>query len=235
MIYGAMLSGSSRAMQELRMIESLIRSDIWNRWVAKAQRNALVWWQQRRVPPGVAARFTISGVTYYGFGSRLRKPYSIPPYYSTRSNGGLEQAILSRKPRTSRMDGTVVSRLAFGGGALNFMTTTSRPDMRPVVGWTRNSRAITETYNVASYTRSTKSGASVTIAGYSATRTRTLTKSAPVRGGDTYAVAFGRFAKDRPVIQARVLVELRKIVRKAAYTKGGDIRAAWLRPLKEST
>lgn len=232
MIGGANLRGASRSIQELRMIESLVRSDIWDRWLAKAQRMALLWWRDRRVPPGVAARFTVSGVTYYGFGNRFRKPYSLWPFY--RVHGDLERAILLRKPRTSYRGNTVESRLAFGGGTLNFMTTTSKPDMRPIVGWTKTTRSLTETFNVSGYTRATRTGASISIAAYSMTRTRNFSRTDPQRGGDTYAVAFGRFTKDRPAIQARVLVELRKIVRKAAYTKRGDIRKAWLTPVKEA-
>lgn len=231
MLGGLTSLGAGAAMQELRTIENLIRSDIWSRWVALAQRRALVWWQQRRVPPGVAARFTFAGVNYYGFGSRLRKPYSIAPYYHV--TGSLERAILARKPKTSRASGEVVSRIAFGGGSLNFMTTTSKPDMRPVTGWTRTTRTLTESFNVSSYTRSTKGG-SITVQAYSMTRQRTVGKSVPVRGGDTYAATFGNFAKDRPVLQARVAVELRRIVRKSAYTKKGDFRASLFAPLKES-
>jgi hypothetical protein len=232
MLGGSVLGGASAAIQELRTIENLIRSDIWSRWLALAQRRALVWWQQRRVPPGVAARFTMPGVSYYGFGSRLRKPYSIAPYY--RVTGSLERAILARKPKTSRASGSVVSRIAFGGGSLNFMTTTGKPDMRPVTGWTRETRTLTESFNVSSYTRTTRGGASITVQAYSMTRQRTVGRSAPTRGGDTFATAFGRFTKDRPVLEARVAIELRNIVRKSAYTKKGDLRTALFAPLKET-
>jgi hypothetical protein len=228
------IRGSSLAIQELKRIESLIRSDLWNRYVAKAQRNALVWWQQRTVPPGVKARFSVAGVSYYGFGRRYRKPYSLPPYY--KNSGALERAILARKPKTSRASGQVVSRLAFGGGTLNFMTTTSKPNMRGVVGWVRNTRTITERFTVPAYTRPWRNGSStvVKVSAYSMTRQRTVGLTKPIRGGDTYAASFGRFTRDMPVIEARVAIELRRIVNRAAYTKGGDVRASLLRPLQES-
>lgn len=227
------MAGSGAAVQELRRIEGLIRSDIWNRYVAKAQRQALVWWQQRSVPPGVKARFTIAGVAFYGFGRRGRKPYSLPPYY--RHTGALERAILARRPTTSRTSGQVVSRIAFGGGTLNFMTTTGKPDMRGVTGWVRQARTVTEHITVPDYTRPWRRGSStvVKVSGYSMTRERTVGKTSPIRGGDTFAATFGRFTKDRPVLEARVAIELRRIVNRAAYTKSGDVRASLLRPLQE--
>jgi len=234
MLGGLMSRGSGAAMQELRTIENLIRSDIWSRWMALAQRRALVWWQQRRVPPGVAARFTCAGISYYGFGSRTRKPYSLPPYYHV--TGSLERALLARKPKTSRSTGQVVSRIAFGGGSLNFMTTASKPDMRPVTGWTRETRTITESFNVAAYSRTWRGGSStvVNVQAHTVTRQRTVSRSHPVKGGDTFATTFGRFTRDRPVLEARVAIELRRITRKSAYTKKGDFRASLFAPLKES-
>lgn len=226
---GVVGAGASRAFQQLRDAESVLRSDIWDRYVALAQRRALIWWQQRRVPPGVAARFTSAGISYYGFGRRGRKPYSLPPYYHV--TGRLSRAILARKPKTSRSTGHVVTRLAFGGGALNFMTT---PSMRPVTGWVRSTRTITEAFTVGAYTRPWRRGSPTTVkvSGYSVSRQRTVGRSKPVRGGETYAAAFGHFNKDQRAIELRVAIELRKIVRTRALTKSGDFRTSVLRPLQ---
>lgn len=193
------------AVDALRQMENTIRSDIWSRWTAAAQRRALLWWLRRRVAPGVAARFTVSGASYYGFGARQFNPYRIKPYYHV--TGSLERLLLSRHPRSSRKSGSVESRLAFGGGSLNFLNT---PKQRPVVGWTTISRPI-------------------------GTSTSVVTRRVPVRGGDTYAAAFGRFTKDRPAIEARVAIELRKIVRASAYTKNGRLRSSVLRQDEERT
>jgi hypothetical protein len=206
MISGAALHGTSKAIQELRLIENLVRSDLWGKWVALAQRKALIWWQQRSVPPGVKARFTTGGAAYYGFGPRVS--WRRPPYYHRK--GDLERAILRRKPRTSRESGTVETRVAFGGGSLNFMTT---ENMRPIVGW------VDKTISYTSGTGSQQSARSFTV-------------RVPARGGPTYAAAFGNFTKDRPVLEARVSIELRRIVKKAAYTKSGSWRKAVLAPLK---
>lgn len=194
------------AVDALRKLEDAIRSDVWRRWMSAAQRRALLWWRDRRIAPGLAARFTVSGAAYYGFGARRWHPYRLKPYY--RVNGGLERLLLARKPRSLRGTGPVESRLAFGGGSLNFL---DGPQQRPVVGWTRS--------QVTTVTQ-LRSGATTTI---------TSTRRVPVRGGDTYAAAFGRFGKDRAAIEARVAIELRKIVRASAYTRKGAFRSTVLR------
>jgi len=187
------------------MVENLIRSDIWAKWIALAQRKAMVWWQQRAVSPGVKARFTVGGASFYGFGPRVS--WRRAPYYHRK--GDLERAILGRKPRTSRGSGTVETKVAFGGGSLNFMTTEK---MRPIVGW-------------VSKTTSYVSGTGTQAA------THAFTRRVPVRGGPTYAAAFGNFTRDKPVLEARVAIELRHIVKKSAYTKSGNWRKALFAPL----
>jgi hypothetical protein len=222
---GAVATGTGAGVAQLRALSDVCRSDLWNRWVAQAQRRALIWWRDRRVCPGLAARFTTPGIAYYGFGRRLRKPSLQPPYYVV--SGRLERALLARRPKTtqaSRNAGVVVTRLAYGGGVLNFL---DRPNTRPVTGWTRQTTDRSESYSVSSYTRATRGG-SITVAGYAMQRTRTTTRVTPQRGGLTYAAAFGSFVKDRAAIEARVAVELRRIVRASALTKTGDIRQAVL-------
>jgi hypothetical protein len=212
MLRGVAGLGASRAFQQLRDAESVLRSDVWERYIALAQRNALLWWRNRRVAPGLAARFTISGATYYGFGQRRFNPFTVKPYYHV--TGRLEQMLLKRMPRTSRKSGTVETRLAFGGGSLNFLTT---PQQRPVVSWT------------------TRQTTTVVQRRDGTTTSSVSSRRVPVRGGDTYAAAFGRFTKDRPVIEARVAIELRKLVRQRALTKKGNWRASVLRPLREAS
>jgi hypothetical protein len=214
------IASKTRSVDRLAELGRILRSDIWNRYMAAAQRKALIWWRDRTVPPGLAARFTNAGADYYKFGRRLRKPSSLRPFYMV--NGDLMRAMAARKPRTrqaSKNGGVVSTQLKFGGGALNFMTTTGKPDMRPVTGWTRTTRAVTESFNVGSYTRATKAGGSVTVQSYSMTRVRTVSKSKPVRSGETHAALFGKFTRDAPAIQARVQVELRRILRRTAFDK----------------
>jgi hypothetical protein len=215
-LQGALATGSGRAIVQMRALAEQIRGEVWRRWYGLAQRRALLWWKLRRVAPGVAARFTNDGARYYGYGNRLRKPSSLLPYYKV--NNGLELLILNanRKPKTKRTGGGPVETvLAFGGGSLNFMT---RDNYRPVIGWTRTTRVLHESFNVGSYTRATKSG-SVQVQAYSMSRWRTVNKSSPRRGGPTHAEAFGNMLRDRPALEARVAIEMRRIIQRSAIDK----------------
>lgn len=213
------ITTNTRSVEALQRIGSILRSDIWNRYMATAQRKALIWWRDRTVPPGLNARFTSAGINYYGFKGRARKPSSLMPYYHV--TGSLQRMMLGHKPRTrqaSKNAGVVQTELKYGGGWLNRMVTTSKPDMRGIVGYTRTTRQISESFTVSGYVRATKSG-SVTVRSYSMDRTRTVSKVKPVRGGYTHAAAFGRFTRDAPAIQARVQVELRRLLRRVAFDK----------------
>ena len=228
---GLRSSGGGPAVAALLRIAEQLRGDLLNRWMALAQKRALIWWRNRRVCPGLRARFTVAGAAYYGFTSRERKPSSLMPYYHI--SGALEKALMLRKPKTKqakRNGGNVVTRLAYGGHALNLMATTSKPDMRGIVGYSRTSRTITESFHVASHIRKDSSGAaSVTVSGYDMVRHRDVSRSVPVRGGETHAALFGKFVRDRPAIEARVLVEFRKIVRAQAIDKRtGQIKSSAL-------
>jgi len=221
-INAAVIRADTKSVDKLRMLGQQIRGDIWNRWMATAQKRALIWWRDRSVPPGLKARFTVAGATYYQFTSRARKPSSLKPYYHV--SGSFMRQLAARKPRTkqaSKNAGVVETILKYGGGALNLMTTTSKPDMRGIVGWTRETRTVSESLNVSAYTRPWRRGSStiVKVPAYTMTRTVTRSRSKPVRGGETHAALFGKFTRDAPAIRARVQVELRRIVRSAAFDK----------------
>lgn len=218
----AAIRGETKSIAAMQRLAEQIRGDIWNRWLAIAQKRALIWWRDRAVAPGLKARFTTSGATYYGFAKRLRKPSSLKPYYHV--TGSLERALLARKPKTrqaSKNAGIVQTILKFGGLGLNLMTTTGKPDMRGIVGWTRETKTKTESFNIGAYTRPWRRGSAtiVHVPAHSMTRVRTYSRSKPVRGGETHAALFGKFNRDAPAIQARVQVEMRRILRASAYDK----------------
>jgi hypothetical protein len=221
---------SVAAIQRLALV---IRGDIWNRWMAIAQKRALIWWRDRIVPPGLKARFTVAGAKYYGFGMRLRKPSSLMPYF--RVSGALEAMLMKRRPKTPRasLNSNIVrTTLKFGGGALNFLMSTGKPDMRPVVGYSVAYVQKTETFNVSSYTRAYRTAGgikSVTIPSYTMTRVAKRRTVTPQRAGEPHGVTFGRFTRDAPAIAARVAVEFRRIVRSSAYDKRtGDLKSSIL-------
>ncbi len=88
-----------------------------------AQKEALILWRDRKSAPGIAARFTKAGATYYGFTPRSTKynkrKGGLPDFTYT---GKLREMLHGRKPRsiTAGNSDMAVTRLAYGGGALNF-------------------------------------------------------------------------------------------------------------------
>lgn len=228
------MRSDTKTVARIQALADQIRGDLWNRWLAIAQKRALIWWRDRSTPPGLKARFTTQGIHYYGFGRRGRKPSTLYPYYHV--TGALQRALLARKPRTkqaSKNGGVVQTLLKFGGLSLNLMTTTSKPDMRPVVGVAKNIRTMTESFHVGSYVRTLRSGGSITVAAYDMTRQRSVTKTTLVRGGETHAALFGKFTRDAPAIQARVAIEMRRIIRASAYDKRtGLFKSSVVRPVE---
>ena len=215
------IRSDTKTLERILAFEAQLRGDIWNRWLALAQKRALIWWRDRSVAPGLNARFTAAGASFYGFGPRLRKPFSLKPYY--HATGSLQRALMKRKPRTpqaSKNGNIVKTLLKFGGLSLNLMDST-KPDMRQITGWTRTTKTVTESFNVGAYTRPWRRGSStiVSVPAHTMTRQRTYSRHTATRGGETHAALFGKFTRDAPVIQARVAIEMRRIIRASAYDK----------------
>lgn len=206
------IRSDTKTVARMHALSRQIRGDLWARWMALAQKRALIWWRNRKVTPGLAARFTTAGIPFYGFGPRLRKPASIPPYYLNSER--LRDALMKRMPKTARATlraGNVVTVLKYGGLTLNALMAVK---FRQIQSVTTTTTTTTATYNVASYTRPTGP-----VAGYSMTRPIRSTMTTVTRGGKTHGQLFGEFGRDRPVIEARVQIELRKILRASAYDK----------------
>ncbi len=215
----ASINSDTKTVAKINALADQIRGDIWNRWMATAQKRALIWWRNRSVAPGLNARFTVTGAQFYGFGPRLHKPSSIKPYYHV--TGSLQRALMKRKPKTpqaSKNGGMVRTTLPFGGLSLNAMTSESGRDMRQIIGFTKQSSVVHESFDVGSYVRKTKYG-TATVRAHHVERERLAVRTIAHRSGLTHAAIFGKFDRDAPVIQARVQVELRKILRASAYDK----------------
>jgi hypothetical protein len=105
-------------LKDLSRLAQEIRGDVLKRWVAKAQKSALLEWRDRVLPPGLAARFTIPGRAFYRFAYRFSAKTSQPPFLKT---GAFRNMLMNRRPRTSYKGLEVVTRLKFGGGPLNFL------------------------------------------------------------------------------------------------------------------
>jgi len=100
------------------LIDSLT-GEFFERGMAKAQKASLKEWRDRKKPPGVHARFTHQGASYYDFPDLHKGKSGKPPYFVT---GQMRDALLRRNPRKKSKKGAPVveSALKIGGGKLNF-------------------------------------------------------------------------------------------------------------------
>ena len=178
--------------------------------IAKAQRLALTDWQVATHPPGLAARFTHAAHHFYNFDDRTkeynRRKRGKPDYVFT---GALRQQLAARRVRTSRAGGNVVSRLAFGGGALNLLR-----DKHPV----QVTKAVAvvavqvPAQQVSAHTRTRGRPFQVkphTRAAHT-TQRRVVTSTRAPRGVD-YATPFGELGRDQSFIILRYNEHLREL------------------------
>ncbi len=209
--------------KDLNGLVKSLRSDLFARWMRRAQKQALIEWRDRTTPPGLMARFERAGIGYYDFSQRQRRR---PAGFYLKS-GGLREAMRRRKPRSLNGRGTdVVTVFKYGGGALNFLTDTRGvkmvskskariPVTMPAV--TRRPAVVAQFDRpggimVKSYIR-----AGGPVKSYVQTRTtiiRTVNKS-----DRTMAQEFGGFVRDRAWISERTGVLFASIARRAAVDR----------------
>lgn len=210
-------------MPDLTRLVAQLRGDLFRRWMARAQKAALIEWRDRTQAPGLAARFTTAGNDFYNFRGLHGRSYYVqkgrlPDYVKT---GRLRDMQAARRPQTIRAnDGDVVTRLRIGGGALNLLTT-----IGPVIGETREVSRVTVVQSGYSYAHH-KTGATVTVAAHPTTRQRIRWKYE--RASESFADAFLKLDRDRAFLAEATERHFRAIVRGAAMTKGGTIRSSVL-------
>ncbi len=211
------------ALPDLEALVAQMKAGFFSRLMRAAQKQALTEWRDRREAPGLAARFTDAGHTFYGFGQRWGhywlKKGSLPDFVKT---GRLRDTVLKRKPKSKNAGGTdVVSRIAYGGGALNFLVN---------VGGITNISRVTERVPivVAGYAyKHHKTGSIVSVAGHAATRKRIRT--VVTRSSRSYADEYGDFTRDRPWIAQRVGEVFGELFKRTALTKGGQLKSKAMR------
>lgn len=208
---------SDSATPDIDALIAQLKDNIFTRWMKAAQRQALKEWRDRMVAPGLAARFTREGDTFYGFTPRYgktdaRKGY-LPDFVKT---GSLRDSMKNRKPLSQNGISDAITRMKYGGGALNFMT-----DKRGVKEELRV--PVTKVASIGNYTRVVQ-GATVNVTAYTAER-----KGIQVQiqhGTKSYSAEFAEFSKDAPWIKERVNQIFGEIVRSATM-KNGQIRARY--------
>lgn len=198
-----------------------LKGDIFMRWMRQAQKQALTEWRDRKTAPGLAARFEDAGNKFYDFTNRYgksdqRKGY-LPDFVRT---GSLRDSMHLRKAVSiNSTPGEAITRMKYGGGALNFLdnkygclSQTHVPTVKIV--------------SIPAYTRTEKkTGASVHVTAYTAERRGDQVQI--VHASKAYSAEYAEFSKDAPWLKARTNEIFGAIVRSATM-KNGQIKARYL-------
>jgi hypothetical protein len=217
------MMATTNPLPDLQRFVDQLRGDLFARWMARAQKGALLEWRDRAIAPGLAARFTFAGNDFYGYRGQHGRSYFVqkgrlPDYVKT---GRFRDMLAKRKPRTIRgSKADVTTRLAYGGGALNFLT-----NIGPVVGEHKEVTRVPIVVDGYAY-KHFKTGKIVVVASHSETRRRV--RWVYERSSESFADAFGKFDRDRPWIANRVTELFQVIFQRAALTKGGQVRSSVL-------
>lgn len=205
---------STAPLPDLDALAKQLSAGVFSQWMRRAQRVALIEWRDRTQPPGLMARFTPQGTDYYDFPARnYDKHRRLKRYY--QHTGAMREMMEKRKPRSNRDKDEAVTTLAYGGGALNFLTK---------VGGIESMQTVSErvAVSVGAHTRKRK-GENIQVK--ASTQTRTVRSLKVTRRASSYAADFGRFVRDRPWIADRTAEVFREIVRKALIGKNGKLRS----------
>lgn len=210
------------AYVDLDTLVQQLRGDVFARWMRRAQKAALLEWRDRIQPPGLAARFTKAGSAFYGFGERTQKYNKSKRGYPQDyvKSGGFRRQVLKRRPRSFRGGTAIVTKLAYGGGVLNFLTGIGPVTSQAVI-------KSVQSVPVSGYTyRHPKTGTAVTV--QPRARLQITTVGKPQRSSVSYADEFGRFMRDRPWLATRTLELFKLIVTRGAFSKRGKLRSTVL-------
>lgn len=221
---------STPVFKDLDGLAKSLKSDLFVRWMKRAQKQALIEWRDRTEAPGLAARFTEAGKSYYNFSNRVNKKRA--PYVLS---GALRKMLLQRKPQARRSDKTeVVTFLKFGGGALNFLD--------KIYGTRSTTTSLTTTVaTVKSYQRgdanvTTTNGTFIrrggTVQGYQINHVSKTIKK--IKSPNSYAEEFAQFTKDGPWIAQRARALFALIARKSSVDRRtGGIKSTVLQELDQ--
>jgi hypothetical protein len=197
----------------------------------RALRAAILEHRARTTPPGVAARFDPPGEKFYRFQGRYRNtPRGVRQHKPGKRlyvhSGATRATLLRRNPR--RLPGRgdrVAFRLTLRGGALNFLSR-----LRPVIGEVARLGSIT--YFARAHQVSPHVRAGIQVSGYAAparavTTTRVLGHDV-VHAAETWASQFGWDDRDHEWIGRRFKLNFLQILRRAAVSKKGRLKAAFV-------
>jgi hypothetical protein len=219
---------------QLASLAKDLRAETAEKWSWRALRAAILEHRARTTPPGVAARFSHAGEQFYRFQGRYRttprgvKRHKASKILYVHSQGAksTRATLLRRNPR--RLPGRgdrVAFRLTLRGGALNFLSR-----LRPVIGEVARLGSIT--YFARAHQVSPHVRAGIQVSGYAAparavTTTRVLGHDV-VHAAETWASQFGWDDRDHEWIGRRFKLNFLQILRRAAVSKKGRLKAAFV-------
>jgi hypothetical protein len=208
-------------LPQLQAMAASLAEPVWRRLMTRAQKAALIQWRDSTTAPGLAARMTRAGKDAYGYADRISTPRRKRGTAAAfNKSGALARMLATRRPRGIRDPAMVRTRLAIGGGALNFLG-----GMRGgTVSTVRVPVAVQiSAHAVRTHTRRSTGVAAYARASYSAIRIRRRTNRQE----------WEDFSKDAPGLRRMVADHFLTIVRSAAYTKTGRTRAGFAFPARQ--
>ncbi len=188
------------------------------KWMKTAQRDAVLEWRDRTIPPGVAVRFSPLGKLFYGFSNRKSKKAGSVDYVKT---GSFRDQLAKRKPKTAVNGGIVSTKFSIGGGAMNLIG-----DLRGIKRqeYLRQTKQVAvrgymrTTYNHSNHPSVNRSP----VRGYS--QMRTSTKSTYTPADRTYREEFALIPADLEFINFKAEQNFIEEYRAAAFTSKGQLR-----------
>jgi hypothetical protein len=211
--------------KDLNNLAQSLRSDIFVRFMKRAQKQALLEWRDRTTAPGLAARFTKAGKSFYGFSDRVNKKRD--PYVKT---GQLRTMLSKRRPHSKRSTDTeVVTALKFGGGALNFLSKKYGTKSKTTSYTTTVVQVRAAQRRAHNFVRSGKSFArrGGPVSGYSQAKTTATVNR--IKSPVSFASEFAQFTHDGPWISQRARTLFATITRKAVIDRRtGGIKSSYL-------
>lgn len=207
------------SLPDLDSLAQQLKSGLYLRYMRAAQKMALLEWRDRTAAPGLAARFVYANRKIYNFADRTgrydqRKGY-LPDYVFSSA---LRDAMKTREPVSVNGGGTeAVTRMKYGGGHLNFLTTKRGSHGPPTISRMDINVAI-QPYT-KTQVRDDGSATVTAVSGYTQVR-RNRKVTTWNMSPDSYSAEFGRFTLDAPWIKARTLDYFRQIVRGMVWRFG---------------
>jgi len=216
-------------MPQLSSLWKDLKQETLEKWAWRALRAAFMEWRDRRRPPGVAARFRRAGERFYGFKGRTRLTTAEKLLYVGK--GTFRDQLLRRKPKRRKGlgKGQVGMSFSLGGGVMNLLGS-----ITPTAGVTRSQTSVIVNLpgvSVDQHERRTPSGSLTTVSAYRLPAREFFREVATVtvqKAAESWRDQFGWDRRDETFIAMRFRAHMHMILRKAAVSKKGKLKATFV-------